>query len=85
MFKIFKAMRQADHIQMSREYRFVGLCFTDFQVKENSQMLQNWDPKVKLRTLKKKYFKLLLTRNIQVLIWSMGRTIRELQIIFWLL
>jgi hypothetical protein len=42
MFKIFKAMRQADHIHLRcPEYRFVGLCFTDFfQVKKTANMLE---------------------------------------------
>jgi hypothetical protein len=48
MFKIFKAMRQADHIHLRcPEYRFVGLCFTDFpsKKKETAKYAGNWDPK----------------------------------------
>jgi hypothetical protein len=69
---------------MSREYRFVGLCFTDFfQVKKTAKYAGNWDQsKNNLgHKLQKKILNTFLTRNIQVLISGMGRTIRELQII----
>jgi hypothetical protein len=60
---------------MSREYRFVGLCFTDFfQVKENSQICWKLGSKSKttldFTNSKKNTSKYFLTRNIQVLIYG---------------
>jgi hypothetical protein len=72
---------------MSREYRFVGLCFTDFfQVKKTANMLEIGIQKqnnLDLQT-QKKILKILFDQKYTGFdLRSMGRTIRELQIIFY--
>jgi hypothetical protein len=48
-----------------------------FPNKEDSKVCRQWDPTAKhlgLINCSRKYFKILLTRNMQVLIYGMGRT-----------
>jgi hypothetical protein len=71
MFKIFKAMRQADHIHLRCPGNGLLVFYRFFPSKRNSQYAGNWDPKQKTtltQTPKKNTSKYFLTRNIQVLI-----------------
>jgi glycosyltransferase involved in cell wall biosynthesis len=78
MFKIFKAMRQADHIHL-RCPGNTGLLGCVLQIffpskKKTAKYAGNWDPKVKQPWTYKLQKKILqntfLTRNIQVLIYG---------------
>jgi hypothetical protein len=70
---------------MSREYRFVGLFLQIFPKKKTAKYAGNWDPKqttLDLQTQKKILQILFDQKYTGFDLRSMGRTIRELQIIF---
>jgi hypothetical protein len=87
MFKIFKAMRQADHIHLRcpGNTGLLGCFYRFFPKRKQPNMLeigiqskQPWTYKPK-----KKYFKYFFDQKYTGFdLRSMGRTIRELQIIF---